>query len=266
MQVVCAPVQIKYRTSTSKQNIYYKHLLEKTQTHTHTQARAHNNTHMHTQAGVWHNRLHISAKGQQSPQILLLPFRRISAVVFSGGKLVEDKSPGTLSSASESSSVGGNEQRHSCRRRWPNIYSNGSPVFLCSFPASFPAPPSLPSPPITPNPVEYCWRESVEFKVTVGGSGKGDGGLWPARLLGTHPLPIILLYCTPPGPLPACRPEEAFLRASSSRKSDNLSALLKTQPQTKTGGDRERPQSYQLCRDEGGWMPGEVPIEIRVGS
>lgn len=116
-----------------------------------------------------------------------------------------------------------------------------------------PAPPSLPSPPITPNPVEYCWRESVEFKVTVGGSGKGDGGLWPARLLGTHPLPIILLYCTPHGPLPACRPEEAFLRASSSRKSDNLSALLKTQPQTKTGGDRERPQSYQPCRDEGGW-------------
>lgn len=146
MQVFCAPVQIKYRTSTSKQNIYYKHLLEKTQTHIHKPARTttHTCTHRQEFGTIDCTSLPRANSPLKLKRFLLLQFRRISAVVFSGGKLVEDKSPGTLSSASESSSVGGNEQRHSCWRRWPNIYSNGSPVFLCRFPASFHRP-SLPA-------------------------------------------------------------------------------------------------------------------------
>lgn len=63
--------------------------------------------------------------------------------------------------------------------------------------------------------------------------------MWPACLLDAHPLPIILLCCALLGPLPACRPKEAFLGASSSHKSDNLSALLTTQPHGKTEGDIE---------------------------
>lgn len=76
----------------------------------------------------------------------------------------------------------------------------------------------------------------------------------PACLLDAHPLTIILLHCALLGPLLPCRPKEAFLVASSAHKSDNLSALLTTQPQRETEGDmeidRERPQRYQLCPDE----------------
>lgn len=76
----------------------------------------------------------------------------------------------------------------------------------------------------------------------------------PACLLDAHPLTIILLHCALLGPLLPCRPKEAFLGASSAHKSDNLSALLTTQPQRETEGDmeidRERPQRYQLCPDE----------------
>lgn len=176
MQVFCAPVQIKYRTSTSKQNIYYKHLLEKTQTHTHTQTRAHNYTHIHTQAGVWHNRLHISAKGQQSPQIKTLSSFAVSPNF--GCSFFQEGSWWRI-----------NHQelfhQHQKAALWvatSNVTHAGEggliftvTVAQFSFAVFQPpstAPPSLPSPPITPNPVEYCWRESVEFKVTVGGQWK----------------------------------------------------------------------------------------------
>lgn len=96
----------------------------------------------------------------------------------------------------------------------------------------------------------------------MGGSGKerrgGGGGLWPACLLGTRPLPIILLY----GAFPACRPKEAFLSASSSHKSHNLSALLTTRPQRTTEGDGER-ETPRRCGDGG--TPGKVPVEMEGG-